>query len=390
MLRLTKLVERLFRVPVAYMALLGPDLTVVTRIGSGTEWWPYLKRIYSLSAALAKPFVWSGPAEDPGEELISGGLKFSASAPLRSSEGTDLGLLVIADVKPRPDFSPQDADTLAELAAVLAGKMELRTMACEARETGFSLKEAESRFRNIANSAPVLIIYSGADGGPCFVNKTWLDFTGRSLEEELPDGFAESFHPDYRESAMEQYWDAFQARRPLTQEFPMLRHDGEYRWMLARGMPRVQSDGTYAGYIGCLIDVTEQRSALLDLQKQKQCTVAIAEASGAMYLILDPEGRIEQVSPVCQRLSERDPLQMYGRFIWEVCHAAAPEPAVMRDAIRQAASGRAAVRVPRGNVLWTLMPILAEHGELRALVASATELGAAPKLRACNCCGLLS
>lgn len=170
----------------------------------------------------------------------------------------------------------------------------------------------------------------------------------------------------------------------------MLRHDGEYRWMLARGMPRVQSDGTYAGYIGCLIDVTEQRSALLDLQKQKQCTVAIAEASGAMYLILDPEGRIEQVSPVCQRLSERDPLQMYGRFIWEVCHAAAPEPAVMRDAIRQAASGRAAVRVPRGNVLWTLMPILAEHGELRALVASATELGAAPKLRACNCCGLLS
>jgi len=359
LLRLTKLVERLFRVPVAYMALLGPELNVVTRIGSGTAYWPYLKRIYSLTAALAKPFVWSGPSDEPGAELVGGDLKFSASAPLRSSDGTELGLLVIADVKRRPHFSAADVEALAELAAVLAGKMELRTMACEARETGFSLKEAESRFRNIANSAPVLIIFSGADGGPCFVNKTWLDFTGRSLEEEIPDGFAESFHPDYRERAMEQYWEAFQARRPLTQEFPMRRHDGEYRWMLASGMPRFQSDGTYAGYIGCFIDMTEQRSARLGLQKQKQCTAAIAEALGAMYFILDAEGKIEQ----CSRAFEPN----QNRFIWEVV----PEIAEMREMVHQTSSSRKPARIATDSVLWILTPILPDEGETAAILVTA-------------------
>lgn len=267
LLRLTKLVEHLFHVPIAYMALLGTDMNIVTRIGSGCDYWSNL-RTYPLATALARPIVWPDPSGDPPFGFVPGTLKFIAAVPLLSGDGTDLGLLVIADLKPRPDFSPEDHETLAELARVLAGKMELRLMACEARESARSLREAERRFRSIANCAPVMIIYSGADGGTSFVNRTWLEFTGRDIEEELGDGYADSFHPHHRERVMETYWDAFQERKPLMLRFPMRRHDGEYRMMEARGSPRFYDDGTYAGYIGCLIDLTDQQLAILDLHME--------------------------------------------------------------------------------------------------------------------------
>jgi PAS domain S-box-containing protein len=256
--RLTRLVQHLFSVPIAYMALLGSDLNVLTRIGSGKQYWDYL-RTYPLARSLARPMVWPDPSGTPASGFNPGELKFAASAPLRSSDGLELGLLVIADTQARPHFSERDVETFAELAGVLAGKMELRMMVSQARETELSLKEAERRFRNIADAAPVLIIYSGIDGSSSFVNKTWLDFTGRNLEDEIGEGYLDVFHPDYRESVMEKYWDAFQSRNPHAQEFPMRRHDGEYRWMVARGMPRFHDDGAFAGYIACLVDVTGQR-----------------------------------------------------------------------------------------------------------------------------------
>jgi PAS domain S-box-containing protein len=266
LLRLTKLVEHIFHVPFAYMALLGADLTVITRIGSGSEHWASMKT-YPLAAALSHPIVWPDPSGAPAPGFICGDVRFAAGVPLQSSNGLELGLLAIADVKPRPEFSRQDHELLSEVAGVLAEKMELRLMACQARQAESCLREAENRFRNIADSVPVMLIYSGVDGGSSFVNKAWLEFTGRSFAEELGDGYAETFHPDYRERTMETYWDAFQERRSLTIEFPMRRHDGDYRWMEARGVPRFHDDGTFAGYIGCLIDLTDQRSAVPEARK---------------------------------------------------------------------------------------------------------------------------
>jgi PAS domain S-box-containing protein len=263
LLRLTKLVEHLFDVPVAYMALLGPGLKVVSRIGSGSEHWPNLQT-FPLAKVLQKPVMWPDPNEAAAEDFDSGEIEFAASSPLRSSTGLDLGVLVIADVRPRPDFGPRQHQILAELAAVLAGKMELRVMACQGRESEIMLQEAEHRFRSIANFAPVMIIYSGSDGSVSFVNKAWLAFTGRGLEEELEDGYTETFHPDHRDRVEAAYWEAFQQRQPVTVIFPMRRHDGAYRWMEARGMPRFFDDGSFAGYIGCFIDMTEQREALRD------------------------------------------------------------------------------------------------------------------------------
>ena len=192
----------------------------------------------------------------PGSE--DGEIRFAAAATLRASDGLQLGALVIADVIPRPDFQQQDLEVLSELAGVLAGKMELRLMAHLAREWESSIREAEARFRNIANAAPVMIIYSDADGGSSFVNKTWLEFTGRSMPDELGEGFAETFHPEHRSRVMHAYWSAFRERRPLKLEFPMRRFDGEYQWVESRGTPRFLDNGNYAGYISCFTELGEQ------------------------------------------------------------------------------------------------------------------------------------
>jgi PAS domain S-box-containing protein len=265
LLRMIKLVEQIFRLPVAYIALLGSDPTVVTRIGSGSAYWEHL-RTYPLAAALREPILWSRTSETSVAGFNYGDLRFAASVPMRSSGGLELGVLVVADVQERPDFSSKDHETLSDLAAILAGKMELRMIAIEAMESEATIKKNEYLFRNIADSAPVMIIYGGVDGGCSFVNKAWLAFTGRTLGEELGDGYETTFHPDYREAVAQAYWDAVRERRPLTVQFPMRRNDGKFRWMEARGAPSFQTNGVYMGYIGCFVDITDQRPAILDFR----------------------------------------------------------------------------------------------------------------------------
>jgi PAS domain S-box-containing protein len=257
--RVTTLVEHLFQVPVAYMALLGADESIVARIGNGTGYASCLGGV-RLDDLLGKPQLVRDSASDlpPGTDFAD--LRFAASAPLRSSSGMQIGVLVIADRAPRPNFSQADARILADLADVLAGKMELRMIASMALESELSLRETERRFRGIANCAPVPLMYSRADGACLFVNQAWLDFSGRKVEDELASGWIELIHPEYRDGVVEEYWRAFETLRPFTAEAPFRRHDGQYRWMLGKGAPRFRDDGSFAGYIGCLLDITDYRS----------------------------------------------------------------------------------------------------------------------------------
>ena len=253
-------------------------------------------------------------------------------------------------------------------------QLELRMMAYQAVESQFALQEAEARFRNIADCAPVLIICSPADGTASFVNRTWLEFTGRTLEQEVGEGFVEMFHPDYRESIMQAAnWEAFRARKPPDPGASHAPRRREYRWMLTRGMPRLRDDGTYAGYIGCFTDVTEQRRAVLNLEKQCRCTAAVAEASGALYFILDKEGRIEQGTSLCACQGVSEP----GRFLWEACDAATSDIAGLRDAVQHAASGREPSQARAAEMMWTFTPVQSDRDEFIALVAIAKEVGVA-------------
>lgn len=122
-------------------------------------------------------------------------------------------------------------------------------------------RESETRFRLLADAAPILIWASGADRACTYVSRPWAEFTGRSPEQELGDGWAAGLHPDDAARCLEVYRTHFDAREPFEMVYRLRRHDGEYRWVMDRGVPRLAPDGTFAGYIGACTDITERRRA---------------------------------------------------------------------------------------------------------------------------------
>ncbi|HZE13631.1 MAG TPA: PAS domain-containing protein [Chthoniobacterales bacterium] len=121
-----------------------------------------------------------------------------------------------------------------------------------------SLVESEARFRNMADTAPVHIWVTGPDSLCTFVNKVWLAFTGRSLEQELGDGWTENVHPEDRMSCLNTYLKAFGERKPCVMQYRLRRHDGIYRTVTDEGIPRYDAAGKFLGYIGACIDITDQ------------------------------------------------------------------------------------------------------------------------------------
>jgi PAS domain S-box-containing protein len=119
----------------------------------------------------------------------------------------------------------------------------------------------EHRFRLLADNAPVMIWRTDPSRACDFLNKPWLDFTGRSLEQELGYGWAEGVHPDDLDRCLGNYTAAFDARREFSMQYRLRRHDGAYRWLLHNGRPYAEV-GRFAGYFGCCTDVTEMRTAL--------------------------------------------------------------------------------------------------------------------------------
>ncbi len=124
-----------------------------------------------------------------------------------------------------------------------------------------AVRESEERFRLVANTAPVLIWMSGPDKLCTYFNQPWLGFTGLPIEAQLGNGWAEFVHPEDLKTCMDTYTEAFDRREQFQMEYRLRRHDGEYRWLLDIGVPRFNPDGSFAGYIGSCIDVTERKIA---------------------------------------------------------------------------------------------------------------------------------
>jgi PAS domain S-box-containing protein len=128
----------------------------------------------------------------------------------------------------------------------------------ERKQADAALRESEERFRSMADSAPVMIWVSGSDKQVTFFNKSWLNFTGRTLEQELGNGWATGVHPDDLDHFFTAYSASFEARRNFQIEYRLRRFDGEYRSVLDNGTPLYRA-GEFTGYIGSCIDVTEQK-----------------------------------------------------------------------------------------------------------------------------------
>jgi len=124
-----------------------------------------------------------------------------------------------------------------------------------------AVRESEQRFRLVANTAPVMLWMSGLDKLCNYFNQPWLEFTGRPLEAELGNGWAELVHREDLSSCLDTYTQAFDRRESFKMQYRLRRHDGNYRWLSDIGVPRFNPDGSFAGYIGSCLDVTDSKLA---------------------------------------------------------------------------------------------------------------------------------
>ncbi|MBI2683533.1 MAG: PAS domain S-box protein [Acidobacteriales bacterium] len=150
----------------------------------------------------------------------------------------------------------------------------------------------DRRFRELADEAPSMIWLAGPDQLCTYYNRAWLEFTGHSLAEELGAGWEVSVHPDDLEHLRRTYSGNFDKREPYQYEYRRLRHDGEYRWLLGSGRPLYSPDGTFEGFIGSCVDITEQKAAQQRVEEAEEKFRDLLENANDLIQSVDTQGHI--------------------------------------------------------------------------------------------------
>ena len=180
-----------------------------------------------------------------------------------------------------------------------------------------SLVEKEQQYHTLADSGLALIWTSKADKKCDYFNQPWLTFTGRSLEQELGDGWVEGVHPEDLERCIEIYTRAFDRREPFSMHYRLRRHDGEFRWILDDGAPRYDSHGSFLGYIGHCLDIGEQKRVEQALLESEDKFRSVVEQSSDLISLTDADGVILYVSPASEKLFGAKPKEMTGHHFTE-------------------------------------------------------------------------
>ena len=151
---------------------------------------------------------------------------------------------------------------------------------------------SEERFLRLADSAPVLVWVSGLDGGCTYFNRRWLDFTGRTLEQELGDGWSTGVHHADLQRCLEIYKRAFDARREFSMEYRLRHHTGEYRWIWDTGAPLYGPGDAFEGYVGSCTDISEQKKTEEALRQSESKFRVLFESNMVPLAYWHADGRI--------------------------------------------------------------------------------------------------
>ena len=192
-----------------------------------------------------------------------------------------------------------------ELLQQLANQVEIALTQSQLLQ---ALRESEERFRTMANSAPVLLWVMDTHGECVFCNQSLLDFTGRTLEQELGQGWFESVHASDRSHCQATYEIALTTRRSFEIEYRLRRADGIYRWVIDRGVPRTMPDGSFGGHIGSRIDITDRKQAEAEIRKALEKERELSELKSRFVSTVSHEFR----TPLSTILSSADLLEYYA------------------------------------------------------------------------------
>ncbi len=176
-----------------------------------------------------------------------------------------------------------------------------------------ALRESEQRLRVVTDATPVMIWMSGTDKLCYYFNKGWLDFVGRTLEQEMGNGWAENVHPDDFERCVQIYVSSFDARRPFEMEYRLRHHSGQYRWILDHGVPRYAPDGTFEGYVGGCLDIHDKKEAAertrIAAETVRRNNAVLELQKRTLEMLIQGEPLVDILSVVARavrQLSERD------------------------------------------------------------------------------------
>jgi len=209
---------------------------------------------YNLISRKHQPLLKNNsPAEFDSKDITTPRRTHHISVPLVGKDGLNIGSMQIAD-KYKGSFSEEDEHILLQLAQHVATSIEQM-------RTEEELRESEARFRTMADAAPVLVWMAGTDGRCNWFNKPWLDFVGRSIEEEARHGWSQNIHPDDSDSYVSTFKEHFGKRKPFKIRYRMRDREGKYSWFLNNGVPLYTPNRIFKGYIGTCIDVTEIEEA---------------------------------------------------------------------------------------------------------------------------------
>ncbi|HTE52562.1 MAG TPA: PAS domain S-box protein [Kofleriaceae bacterium] len=225
--------------------------------------------------------------------------------------------------------------------------------ATERRRTEERLQESEARFRIMADYAPVLLWMAATNGLCTFFNRRWLEFRGRTQEEEYGTAWAGGVHPEDFQRCMHVYMEAFVSRQPFRMEYRLRRADGEYRWILDTGMPRHATDGSFAGFIGSCIDITELRELRNDLdlrvrERTDELAATVQELEAFCYSVShDLRAPLRAIDGFSQALLEEygDVIDQQGQDYLRRARSGASRMGELIDALLKLSRiGRAALR----------------------------------------------
>ena len=147
-----------------------------------------------------------------------------------------------------------------------------------------------THFRLLADAAPVMIWMSGPDALCTYVNRAWLEFRGRTLDEEAGNGWTEGLHPDDRDLCLDTYLKAFGARQPFRMRYRLQRADGEYSWVEAAGMPHYEDGGAFAGFMGSAIDISDRKRGIFTPDQESVRLVFALTERERQVLVLIAQG----------------------------------------------------------------------------------------------------
>ena len=187
-------------------------------------------------------------------------------------------------------------------------------------------------FRLLADFAPVMIWVAGPDRKNVYFNQPWLEFTGQPLESQLGFGWLARVHPEDRDRVIASYAEAFQHLAPFEAEYRLCRHDGEYRWLLDKGVPLL-SEGELSGFVGSCVDLTDRLHAEQEARKREQDFKTLAENIPDVIARLDRKLRYVYVNRAVEQAFGFRPEELIGQR-----HADVRMPAHVKDPLGEAAA----------------------------------------------------